>query len=113
MSSLKSRKTVAVAMVLCVAILALVLVATGCGKASIVGKWLDPTDQTVSEFKADGTFVAPDMEGMTVTYKVEGDKITLTVPILGDISVGYELAGDTLKVQDPESGEWTTLSRVK
>jgi hypothetical protein len=113
MTLLKSRRTVVLALVVCVAILALGMAATGCGKASIVGKWQDPADQSITEFTSDGKVVADSLGGVEGTYaEVEG---LVTVTAMGQtvITFTYAIDGDTMTVTDPASGGKTELTRVK
>jgi Zn/Cd-binding protein ZinT len=73
------RKSISVlALILCVS-----LVLAACGStASLTGKWKDEaTGRTIMEFQDNGTLKMYRMDQLktTATYKVDGDKITLTV----------------------------------
>jgi hypothetical protein len=114
MSSLKSRRIVVLALVVCIAILAMGMAATGCGgKATIVGKWQDPADQSITEFTSDGKVVASSLEGMEATYTDVDGKVTVTALGQTVITFTYTIDGDTMTATDPVSGEKTELTRVK
>jgi hypothetical protein len=110
-----SRSPVSIAMVVCTAVLvmALSLVLGGCGKASLVGKWLDATDNTTVEFRADGKVLGDEFQGVDATYKTADGKIVVSVAGAEYLSMEYTLDGDTLTVKDPTTGDPRTSTRVK
>jgi len=110
-----SRSIASIIAVVCIAVLVVVLALAvgGCGKASIVGKWQDPSDNSITEFKADGTVVATDLQGVQATYKDEGGKVTVSVAGTVALTFTYKLKGDTLVVTDSSTNESTTLTRIK
>jgi hypothetical protein len=96
-------------MVVCIAVLmlALTLVLSACGGASLVGEWKD-ADGVIVEITED-QFIA---EGVALDYVIKDGKIEMS--LMGQtITLDYTLDGDTLTVTDPESGEPETLTRVK
>lgn len=96
-----------------VLVVGVLLAVSACGGgSSIVGKWVDSTGYEF-EFTADGKFVADDTEGLNMTYVVEGNEITFTSDFGGGITIGYSLDGDTLRIDDPVTGEPETATRVK
>jgi len=86
--------------------------ACGGGGGSIVGKWVD-ADGYEFEFTADGKFVSDDTEGLNMTYVVEGNELTFNSDFGGGVVMEYALDGDTLEINDPETGEYQTATRVK
>ena len=94
-------------------IVALMLGVIACGEASIVGKWQD-ADGVVVELTSDGKMISGEEStaGLDITYKVDGDKLLITA--MGfEIPVKYVLDGDTLQLEDPDTGEMESLKRVK
>ena len=69
-----------------VAVLVLTFSLVACGKASVVGTWKAEQDGTVAtyEFKKDGTG-SVSIIGITldITYKTEGEKLSVTMSFLG------------------------------
>jgi hypothetical protein len=110
-----SRFTASIIAVICIAVLvsAMAVVVGGCGKASLVGKWQDPSDNSITEFKADGTVAATDLAGVQATYKDEGGTVTVTVAGTVALTFTYTINGDTMVVTDSSTNESTTLTRVK
>lgn len=99
-----------IALVLLVVCLAAVLVACG-GSSDIVGKWQDESGMTTMEFRNDGKLGAflGDTEIMTVDYKTEGDKLTITV--MGQESTStYKIEGNVLTITD-QDGTATKYNR--
>ena len=98
---------------LVVLVLALALGTVACGKASLVGKWYDAENDATIEFTSDGKVISDEFGGMEPDYKAEGGNITITVAGLDVAVMEYTLDGDTLTINDPETGEPATLTRVK
>jgi hypothetical protein len=115
MSSLSKSRSIVVAFV-CVAmlVLAVSLVMGACGgKASIVGKWSDPTDNSVTEFTADGKVVADALGGAAATYTDVDGKVTVTALGQTVLAFTYTIKGDTMTATDASTGDKTELTRVK
>ena len=98
-------------------VIGLVLVFAGCGgKAGIVGKWTDSSDNSTVEFTSDGKMLVsgPDGAGsVELGDKLAGDKITLTLAGQEMGTVPYKLDGDSLTVDDPQGGAPLSLTRAK
>jgi hypothetical protein len=113
-----SRSFASVLRVMGIAVLVIgvVLAFSGCGgKAGLVGKWTNPNEAGTLEFTADGKAIFTDTEtgNVELTYKVAGDKMTLSLAGLEMATVNYKVDGDTMTMDDPETGEPLTLNRAK
>ena len=112
-----SRSFASVLKVVGIAILVIgvVLAFSGCGsKAGLVGKWTNPNEAGTMEFTSDGKVV---MSGTgsdgTLDYKAEAGKLTLSAAGVEIATVTYKVDGDTLTMDDPEGGDPLTLNRAK
>jgi uncharacterized lipoprotein YehR (DUF1307 family) len=96
-------------------VVGLVVAFTGCGKAGLVGKWTNPKEAGTLEFTSDGKAIFTDTEtgNVELTYKVEGDKMTLSLAGMEMATVTFKVDGDTMTMDDPETGEPMTLERAK
>ena len=110
-----SRSTTCVLTVVGIAMLVIVLAlaVVACGKASIVGKWYLAEEDVTIEFTSDGTVISDEFGGAQPDYTLEGGKIILKVAGMEVATMGYTLDGDTLTIDDPDTGEPGTFVRVK
>ena len=96
------RKRIAiVALVMCALFL---LAACGSGSSALVGKWKDEaTGMMTMEFKDDGTLSVSALgQTQTVSYKVDGDKITMTAD--GQEATGtFKVEGNKLTLTGPDN----------
>ena len=111
-----SRLTSLVAVLLACGMLCL-----GCSykvSKEIVGKWKAQDDTSLTEFRADGTFILDGDKEMVGKYKFIGSekvKLAFDGPVgklVGSMVFRMVVKGDTLEVTDPD-GEKETLERVK
>ena len=111
-----SRSLASVVKVVGIAVLVigLLLVFSGCGKASLVGKW-NNAEQGTMEFTSDGklTLTSEETGSVELAYKAEEGKMTLNLAGMDMATVDYAIDGDTLTMDDPETGEPLTFQRVK
>lgn len=94
----------------------------GCGKTSIIGTWSETsgTGETETEISytfeegGKGTYNEGEI-GLTMSYKTEEDKLTLSIVYLGqtkETTYTYKIKGSTLTLT-PSEGEEITLTKKK
>lgn len=88
---------------------------TGESGNSILGKWHNAVTGETLEFFPDGTVTGSrfaDMHGVTVTYAISGDQMTISA--LGAILVTqtFSIDGNTLTIVDSATGVSGALQRV-
>jgi uncharacterized lipoprotein YehR (DUF1307 family) len=96
--------------VVLVAIIAMGIIVAVCacgGGGGLVGKWSNAAEKETLDLTADGNAV---MDGISGTYKAEGDKLTLTIEG-SEVVFDYALDGDSLKLT--YGSESMTYDRVK
>ena len=109
----------AVGVVLVAVAVVLIIVLTGGGDKGLVGKW-EGTESGFAvsyEFKSNGEFSATAI-GITMngTYKVDGDKLTTTIELLGqnqETANTYKIDGDKLTLYNTDGSVDVELTRVK
>jgi hypothetical protein len=110
-----SRSTTSILTVVGIALLVIVLAlaVVACGKATIVGKWYLAAEDVNIEFTSDGKVISDEFGGAQPDYVLDGNQIILKVAGMEVASMGYTLDGDTLTIDDPDTGEPGTFVRVK
>lgn len=92
-----------------VAVLVLAMSLVACGDSGIVGTWSMTEDGVTSSFtfEKDGTCKASAMGlEMSGTYKTDGDKLTITISLLGMESsqeCTYKIDGNKLTITDEDN----------
>ncbi len=114
-SFLSKRWAAVVTTAVVVLVIAVLMLAAGCGGASLVGKWASTTGD-ITEFTSDGKVLFEDEElaGVDITYKVEGDRLTVTGLGTDFMKAKFAIEGDSLKLTNLENpSEVETMRRVK
>ncbi len=83
---------------------------------SILGKWYNAVTGETLEFFADGTVTGSrfaDMKGVTVTYAISGDQLTVSALGTTLVTQTFSIDGGTLTIVDSATGISGTLQRVE
>jgi uncharacterized protein (TIGR03066 family) len=97
-------------------VIGLLFVFSGCGKASLVGKWHSAGTGETLEFTSGGKMLVTSdtQEGsVELTYKVDGNKVAVSLAGVEMVTAAYSIDGDTLTMDDPDTGKPETYDRVK